>query len=320
MSDSSGEKPIDPKLDFFAGTVAGVASLLCGHPFDTVKVRLQCQETGAPAYRNAWHAFLSIIKEEKVSGLYKGVTSPMLGVAAVNASVFGFYGLAMRFQLDNPADTPTLTQICIAGTTSGFFTSALTTPIERLKILQQTYPSHLPEPTLLSLLRRSSLRSLYRGLTPTILRDTAYGPYFLTYEVVSRGWPATQGRYHADLHEEIESETKEVGWARLLLAGGAAGIVGWGSTFAIDVVKSRMQATEPYIPIPAPNSKSIESSSLVLERKPHPYRTTWSTFVNSYEAEGWKVFTSGLGPTLLRSIPVNMVCFVVFEAVIGAFR
>lgn len=65
-----------------------------------------------------------------------------------------------------------------------------------------------------------------------MLRDCAYGPYFLTYEVVSRGWPqeGVQGRYRADLVDEIEAESNEVGWARLLLAGGAAGIVGWGIT------------------------------------------------------------------------------------------
>lgn len=102
--------PINPSLDFFAGTVAGellcgarvgaqeelkrkhtllgVASLLCGHPFDTsafwlmphstdpdgahltrlvsfaVKVRLQCHPK---QYRNAVHALLSIVKEEQVS-------------------------------------------------------------------------------------------------------------------------------------------------------------------------------------------------------------------------------------------------------------
>lgn len=97
--------PIAPALDFFAGTVAGasspreaeqglelirlflpgVASLLCGHPFDTsaspsparrrradpilllraVKVRLQCQSKEG-GYRNAMHAFRSILQAEQV--------------------------------------------------------------------------------------------------------------------------------------------------------------------------------------------------------------------------------------------------------------
>lgn len=83
--------PVDPKVDFVAGTAAGVASLLVGHPFDTstytvfrtsykhrasvrrrilrmrfisVKVRLQCQKDGM--YRNSVHAFHSIVQQEKV--------------------------------------------------------------------------------------------------------------------------------------------------------------------------------------------------------------------------------------------------------------
>ncbi|KAK4705037.1 hypothetical protein P7C70_g1162, partial [Phenoliferia sp. Uapishka_3] len=122
--------------------------------------------------------------------------------------------------------------------------------------------------------------------------------------------------------EEIEAESKEIGWGRLLAAGGAAGVVGWGITFPVDVVKSRMQASEPYLPAsrPSPSSLFAPLSSLSLERLPHPYQTTFSTFVNSYRAGGLSVFTCGLGPTLLRSIPVNMVCFCVFEAVVGAFR
>ena len=67
----------------------------------------------------------------------------------------------------------------------------------------------------------------------------------------------------------------------------------------MDVVKTRMQASEPYLHLTTTNSLAI--------RTPHPFRSTWSTTVNSYRAEGAKVFTAGLGPTLLRAIPVNIV-------------
>lgn len=40
---------------------------------------------------------------------------------------------------------------------------------------------------------------------------------------------------------------------------------------------------------------------------PSPYRTIRSTVLHSYREEGWGVFVRGLGPTLLRSVPVNMV-------------
>ena len=37
------EIALDPKVDFVAGTAAGVASLLVGHPFDTSTSTCECQ-------------------------------------------------------------------------------------------------------------------------------------------------------------------------------------------------------------------------------------------------------------------------------------
>lgn len=117
------------------------------------------------------------------------------------------------------------------GTDTTFPNSFLTTPIERLKILQQSSPS-LVQPSLISLVRSHSIPSLYRGLTPTILRDLAYGPYFATYEYVCRwGIDEPVHEYERDLRKEEEREVREVGTTRVLVAGGAAGIVGWGSTY-----------------------------------------------------------------------------------------
>ncbi|GAA5912400.1 uncharacterized protein JCM6883_005656 [Sporobolomyces salmoneus] len=339
---AANSPPISPALDFFAGTIAGVASLLTGHPFDTIKVRLQTQPTRTvfvpsfptvtangtavlsetavqKRYNSAWHACTRIVREEGARGLYKGVTSPMLGIALMNASVFTSYKYTMsRILLSSPDQEPTLGQITIAGSVSGIFTSFITTPIERLKILQQSHSvESTRQPSLISLLRTHSLKSLYRGFTATLLRDTGYGPYFLTYEYISRGgsfglFDSSPHRHkiHGDLREEVDSElwgekdgTAPTSTTRILVAGGLAGIVGWGITFPLDVIKTKIQST----PLPSPSS-------------PHPYATVRSSFVSAYREGGWRVFVAGLGPTLVRSVPVNMVTFAVFELVVSTFR
>lgn len=167
----------------------------------------------------------------------------------------------------------------------------ITTPIDRLKILQQSSPPSQPQPSLPSLIRRLGVTGCYRGLSITALRDLGYGPYFGTYELVSR--------------VGLEGEPSAV---RKLLAGGCAGIVGWGSTFALDVVKTRIQATQPF---------ALNSQGKLV---PSAYGTIRSTVASSYREEGWRVFVRGLGPTLLRSVPVNMVCFATFEAVVGVLH
>ncbi|BGP39524.1 hypothetical protein JCM10449v2_003475 [Rhodotorula kratochvilovae] len=246
----------------------------------------------------------------------------------MNASVFTSYKFAMNAMLAHPDAEPTLAQITLAGSASGIFTSFITTPIDRLKILQQsTSVGSSRQPSLLSLLRTLPLTSLYRGWTATVLRDTGYGPYFLVYEYVARGGNfglfggggARAGeRRHtkANLVDEVESEVfgsegqAAASAARVLVAGGLAGIVGWGCTFPLDVVKTKIQS------IPPPSSSA--SSSAVT--RPHPYSTVRSTIRAVVRESGWRGFVTGLGPTLVRSVPVNMVTFAVFELVVATFR
>jgi solute carrier family 25 carnitine/acylcarnitine transporter 20/29 len=126
-------------VDFVAGTVGGIASLLAGHPFDTIKTRLQAQSHSkstsiqssssssplitqqVPSFRytSAWDALRRIVAEERFLGLYKGVTSPMLGVAVMNASIFGVYGLALRKLQGGDDQRGSLQAIFLAGCISG---------------------------------------------------------------------------------------------------------------------------------------------------------------------------------------------------------
>ena len=56
-----------------SGTIAGVAVCLVGHPFDTLKVRLQTQPVNKPIYKGLTDCFLKTLKWEGIGGLYKGV-------------------------------------------------------------------------------------------------------------------------------------------------------------------------------------------------------------------------------------------------------
>ncbi|KAK0534775.1 hypothetical protein OC834_001755 [Tilletia horrida] len=258
-------------VDFIAGTVGGVASLLAGHPFDTIKTRLQSQVipstaqngVSAPVYRNAMDAFRIIFV-----GLYKGVTSPLLGVAIMNASVFGCYSLALRAQMgaNTSIDNASLGQIMLAGMASGVMTALITTPIDLLKIRQQNDTRTATSSNTFSVIRNIVLRQgftgLFRGYGATCIRDLGYGPYFFTYELLNR----TLLSFHtsaslsasdtvADLALGTSSNTSpRLSPIELAISGGLAGMVGWGATFWADVIKTRIQATEATAKREAPSS------------------------------------------------------------------
>ena len=76
--------------DFIAGGVAGSASVIVGHPFDTIKVRLQTST-------NATTGILASISEfGGVTSLFRGMTAPLGAAAIINAIVFGSYGFSSR--------------------------------------------------------------------------------------------------------------------------------------------------------------------------------------------------------------------------------
>jgi len=64
-----------------AGTVAGVAVCIVGHPFDTLKVRLQTQPINNPIYSGLADCFYKTLKWEGISGLYNGVGKVLQSVS-----------------------------------------------------------------------------------------------------------------------------------------------------------------------------------------------------------------------------------------------
>ncbi|KAF8336237.1 mitochondrial carrier [Amanita rubescens] len=267
-----------PTVDFIAGTLSGIAGLIVGHPFDTIKVRFQ-SPTISGKYSSTLHAFGSIVHEERLAGLFKGITSPLITAAFLNGLIFSSYHFFLKVQHESNDAIPTLTQIAIAGALTGVICSVITTPTELIKIRQQDQLVHTSTSQIaLKIFKESGVPGLYRGMTVTILRDIGYAAYFVGYEGTLRFLSG--------------STAQSAPWYTTLVAGGVAGIVGWTATFPLDVVKTRMQGTA---------------------QDSDPYRSMASTIINSYRAEGMGVFFRGLAPTIIRAIPVNMVMFGTFE-------
>jgi solute carrier family 25 (mitochondrial carnitine/acylcarnitine transporter), member 20/29 len=91
-------------------------------------------------------------------------------------------------------------------------------------------------------------------------------------------------------------------WAPLI-AGAAAGIIGWIATFPFDVLKTRLQA-------------GMITSTSTSTGTGMGLGSSWRTARKMYAESGGRVFWRGLVPTLLRAVPVNMAVFGTFEGVV----
>ena len=67
-------KRTEPFPNLLAGGVGGLASLVVGHPFDTIKVRLQTMKGSNLPYSNARDCFVKIVRHEGVSKLFSGMS------------------------------------------------------------------------------------------------------------------------------------------------------------------------------------------------------------------------------------------------------
>ena len=161
-------KKLSTSRDFVAGCAAGVCSTFVGHPFDTVKVRLQMGAAGA-GVTGPVSCALWTVRREGTAGLFKGLASPMLTVPLVNAVVFGTYGHAKStLQARHPDRPLSAMETCAAGAWAGLVNTAVVTPVELLKCRMQVAGD---QPTGV----RAELRALRRELGRVMQEDGLRG-------------------------------------------------------------------------------------------------------------------------------------------------
>lgn len=123
--------------DLTAGTVGGAAQLICGHPFDTIKVKLQSQPVPlpgqAPKFFGAIDAVRQTIATEGAGGLFKGMGAPLATVAALNAILFTARGQMEALLTSQPDSLLTVNQQILCGAGAGLAVAFPACPTELIK-------------------------------------------------------------------------------------------------------------------------------------------------------------------------------------------
>ncbi|KAJ5677650.1 uncharacterized protein N7477_003283 [Penicillium maclennaniae] len=293
------EKPTDPLRtvkDLAAGAAGGIAQVLLGQPFDIVKVRLQTTSQ----YKSALDGATQIFKKEGPLAFYKGTLTPLVGIGACVSVQFGAFHEARRrleeLNQKKYADSAlSYTQYFMAGSFAGVTNSVLSNPIEHVRIRLQAQPhgaGRLYSGPIDCIKKLSAhqgfMKGVFRGQAVTVLREaTAYGSWFMAFEYMMNQ-DAKRNNIKRD----------DISALKVATYGGLAGEALWIASYPFDVVKSKMQ-TDGF----GENMK---------------YNSMRDCFKKVYAAEGFGGFWKGIGPTLLRAMPVSAGTFVVVELAMKA--
>ena len=271
-----------------------MAGKLVEYPFDTVKVRLQSQpDNSALRYKGPLDCFRQTIAHEGFVGLYRGISSPIVGAMAENACLFFTYNYAQSFiktELYPTAPSLPLSGLLIAGAISGAFTSFVLTPVELIKCKLQVqlegqaglrHTIKLPGPIALvrSVYHSDGLKGFWRGQLGTFFRESGgSAAWFGAYEYVTKLTRESRG--------PLEKNTS----SDMLLAGACAGMSYNLVLFPADTVKSRMQTARDVVDVTATAKPGF-----------------WQVASIMWKNGGIRSFYRGCGITTLRAAPSSAV-------------
>ncbi|KAJ2721479.1 mitochondrial ornithine carrier protein [Coemansia sp. Benny D115] len=303
---TADSKPSNGLADLCFGSLAGMAGKFVEYPFDTVKVRLQTSDQ--KVFANTWDCLMQTWRNEGFMGFYRGLTSPLVGAMAENALAFYSYNKIqgiIRQATNRPQGDLGLLELFLSGNASGAICAFVISPVELIKcklqvenvqgyggarVAEQRFKG--PVSVLLHVLRTEGVVGLYRGIGPTVARESlGVGFWFGAYEMVCR-----------QVIQRTQAKSKdELGPASIILAGGCAGIAYNITSYPIDVVKSFIQTADV---------RSSTETASPAKAKPASVADTVRAV---YAKGGIPAFYRGLGITLLRAFPANAAMFMTYE-------
>ncbi|KAJ9618305.1 Mitochondrial succinate-fumarate transporter [Taxawa tesnikishii (nom. ined.)] len=178
---------VSSKATFTAGLAAGVTEAVAVvTPMEVVKIRLQAQHHSmadpldVPKYRNAAHALYTVVKEEGVGALYRGVSLTALRQGSNQAVNFTAYTELKAWlqsrQVDPSAALPGW-QTATIGLVSGAMGPLSNAPIDTIKTRLQKTPASPGETAMGRIVnigsqmwKQEGVRAFWMGITPRIMR------------------------------------------------------------------------------------------------------------------------------------------------------
>jgi len=251
-----------------AGAIAGVIGVSLTFPLDFSKTRLQKQTTAE--YRGIFDCLMKVYRAQGVKAWYNGMRANLIGIIPEKAIKLACNDQFRELLRDKKTGTVSLGGELLAGAGAGFCQVVVTTPMEIVKIRGQLTGASISQ-----VFADLGFFGLYRGYTPTLLRDVLFSVVFFPLQAkMKQSWMKND-----------DSETTKLG--KSFVCGITAGGLGAGIATPLDVIKTRIQAGVP---------------GGIL-----------GVFSTTVKNEGYSALWKGLGPRVIAIGPLFGIAIMIYD-------
>ncbi|GAA5978662.1 hypothetical protein JCM5350_002470 [Sporobolomyces pararoseus] len=321
-----------------AGGIAGCIAKTSVAPLDRVKILFQTRSPDYARYAGTWfgvfRASRDIYHETGIRGLLQGHSATLLRIFPYAAIKFMAYEQFHSFLMPTPESEDSLKRF-IAGSMAGITTTAITYPLELIRVRLAFEPHHSKKDQA-SLIR--TVKQIYLSPPPPIPTSTPSSssrsttttsttsrtkPPNIGYTTLSSPSPSLTHFYRGvfptlagiipyagtsflvwgylktDLFPTLIQDPVSLKKNRAfldLLAGGLAGAIGQTTAYPLDIVRRRMQVG-PAVVIEEGGRKKASAAGF------------WETGSKIFKTQGWRGFFVGLSIGYLKVVPMNAVSF-----------
>ncbi|AET39793.1 uncharacterized protein Ecym_4781 [Eremothecium cymbalariae DBVPG len=276
-------------MGFVAGMCSGIAKNAVGHPFDTIKVRLQTSQNEC-RFKDPLDCISQTFKNQGIRGFYLGFTPPLFGWIIMDSVMLGClhnYRMLLHKYVYPHSEKLPLSGCILSGMMAGWSVSFIAAPVELVKAkLQVQYDASTtkykgPIDVLKKTYMVQGISGIYKGLVSTMIFRTNFIFWWGSYELLTR-W----------FNKHTNMSTVAINF----WAGGLSASFGfWTMAYPSDVVKQVILCGDKY------------NGSL----------TSWRTaVVDIWRSKGINGFFKGFMPSFLRSFPANAAALAAFEFVL----
>jgi len=265
-------------VDMVAGTCGGMAMVVTGHPFETIKARMQLDFNNS--YKGTLDCTRQVIKKSGMWGLWRGMGAPIMATGMLNMVLFTTSGFMKKIVHRDHSRPITTREVIYSSLLTAPVYVTFLSPVEVIKIRMQTNLKHAgPIACLRECIREEGPFGLVRGWTAALgMRLIGLPVYFGGYQF-----------FKQTLAECQITQSHDV--AIQLLSGGGAGMCFWMANYPLDLIKTYNQASAE--------------------------RSVWKSIGQIYAKNNHSIagFWKGFLPCLMRAAPANAVCFMTVEQV-----